>query len=267
MKEVLIVENQEKMRAALENIVRQVDAGARIFSVADEEEAYSIALKQSIDVFLVEISLHTGKRGGDQSGANFACNIREVEKYQFTPIIVFSDLYDLKLTMYSDVHCYKFFEKPLDIQELKNVLKKAIRYQTDNSFDRSVFFHINGILEAVCVRDIYYAFNRGKKLHVGTSQGVYVLPYKSCVSLLEELDCEYFIQCSRQSFVNIRQIKSIDPVNRYIYLKEDDTVLEIGTVMKKKFMENVSEFIPIININSLIQKRKKNAEKHPRSKN
>ncbi len=257
MKEVLIVEKHKKTRAVLENIVRQVDAGARIFSMANEEEAYAISLRVSIDVFLIDVALHPGKRGGDQSGAELAYNIRNIEKYQFTPIIIISDLYDLKLTMYSDVHCYKFVEKPFDVQMVRKALQKAIRYRTDDSRDRSVFFHINGMLEAVCVKDIKYAFNRGKKLHVGTSDGVYIIPYKSCISLLEELDSDYFLQCSRQSFVNVWQIRRIDPVNRYIYIKGDDTVLEIGTVMKKKFMERIRRLIPIMNINSMIRKERK----------
>jgi len=107
MTKLLILEDKWQSREVLVRMVEEIDAGAAVFAVANEDEAYAIAMKRSIDVFLVDIILHP-ERTGDQSGAVFACNIRNVEKYNFTPIIFISTLYDAKMCMFSTVQCYGF---------------------------------------------------------------------------------------------------------------------------------------------------------------
>lgn len=79
MKEVLILEDKEDARLALEHLVKQVDSNARIYMASDEEEAYVIAMKKTIDVFLIDIILHP-EIPGDQSGVDFVQSMRTVEK-------------------------------------------------------------------------------------------------------------------------------------------------------------------------------------------
>ena len=67
MTKVLILEDKWQSREVLVRMVEEIDAGSALFAVANEDEAYAIAMKRSIDVFLVDIILHP-ERTGDSRG-------------------------------------------------------------------------------------------------------------------------------------------------------------------------------------------------------
>ena len=239
MKKVMILEDQRDSRDALAQIVRSVDANARIYTVGRASNAYAIAMEHSIDLFLIDIILRPDKRGGDQSGAEFAQNIRMVERYKFTPLIFVTSLYDTKMHMYSSVHCYKFIEKPFDWDAVREVIREAMSYQTRNPEGRVVFYRTGGLLEAITITDIIYAENRQHRLKVVTENGEVRIPYRPCKEFLRELDSEDFLQCNRSTIVNRNFIERIDPANRYVYVKGRAEALEIGSVMKREFLRNI----------------------------
>ena len=74
-------------------------------------------------------------------------------------------------------------------------------------------------------------------LNITTVDDHFTIPNKSCKVMLEELDCEDFVKCNRGTIVNMSYIKKVDSVNRYIYLRGSRDVLQIGSVMKKSFMQ------------------------------
>lgn len=240
MTEVLIVEDKKETRELLSRMVWEIDNSAVIYAVENEDEAYSIAMKKSIDVFLVDIILHPEKTG-DQAGAVFTQNIRNVEKYLFTPIIFITSLYDTKLSMFSTVQCYGFVEKPFDIEKTKKIIANAMRYHTTEMGDRSYFFHAEGLIGSVLLNDIIYIESQNYNLHMHTIQDDIIIPYKSCKKILEELDSDNFVKCNRGTIVNLQYIEKIDSPGRYIYLKGCKEVLEIGTILKKSFMEKFCE--------------------------
>ena len=122
MKEVLILEDKSETRKVLAGLVKEVHSDAVIYEAADEKTAYDIAMKRTIDLFLVDIILHP-QQHDDVSGGEFAQNIRKVDKYLFTPILIITSMYDPKMCMYSSVHCYQFIEKPFDFEKV-NKMKK-----------------------------------------------------------------------------------------------------------------------------------------------
>ena len=78
MKEVLILEDKEESRRILEELVKQVQPDADVYAVSSEDEVYAIAMKRTIDLFLVDIILHP-ETMGDQSGANFMQNLLQTD--------------------------------------------------------------------------------------------------------------------------------------------------------------------------------------------
>lgn len=55
MKEVLILEDKSETRKVLAGLVKEVRSDAVIYEAADEKTAYDIAMKRTIDLFLVYI--------------------------------------------------------------------------------------------------------------------------------------------------------------------------------------------------------------------
>ena len=203
-------------------------------------------MKKSIDLFLVDIILHPNKVSGDQSGAEFAQNMRKLKKYLFTPIIFITSLYDPKLYLFKKIQCYSFIEKPYDPGKVKETIETAIQYETEDYRKKVLFFHVDGILEAVAVGEIVYAVYQERKMKLVTIHETKEIPFKTCRALLEDLNSENFVKCNRNTIINLDYIKKVDSVNRYIELKECDAVLEIGSVMKKKFMDYVRQRFPIL---------------------
>ena len=236
MTKVLILEDKWQSREVLVRMVEEIDAGAAVFAVANEDEAYAIAMKRSIDVFLVDIILHP-ERMGDQSGAVFACNIRNVEKYNFTPIIFISTLYDAKMCMFSTVQCYGFIEKPFNMDKTRRMIAAAMRHHTAEGQDKSFIFHSEGLIGSVPVKEIIYIESRHHRLYVHTTKDEITLPYRSCRKVLEEIDSQDFEMCNRGTIVNMAYIEKIDSPGRYMYLRGTEAILEIGTIMKKNFMQ------------------------------
>lgn len=236
MKEVLIIEDKEIERKALKQIVSEIDSHARIYEAKDEGEAYVIAMKTTIDVFLVDIILHP-EHTGDQAGAEFAQNIRTVEKYRFTPIIIVTSLYDSKMSIFTAVRYYSFIEKPFDFDKVRKTISDAMFYQTENAEDRKYIFHVDGLLHSVKIKDIYYIESRNHRLHVVLEEEQFYIPYKSCKAIMQELDTPDFIRCNRGTIVNVKHIQKVDSVNRFIYFAGMEDRLEIGPVMKKEFLE------------------------------
>ena len=239
MRKVLILEDQEETRKALTATVKRVETGAVVFAVGTLEQAYAIAMQHTIHLFLLDIILKPGDKYRDNSGVDFAQNIREVSKYRFTPIIFLTSLYDAKLTMYSHIHCYKFIEKPYDYREVEDVVRETLDYPILHGKAKRYFYRCEGLLESVIISQIIYVESESQGLHVITKEDERHIPYKTLKSIRKEMDVDLFLQCNRKTLVNISYIKSIDPANRYVYLKECEDVLEIGPIMKKNFLSEL----------------------------
>lgn len=240
VKEVLIVEDKEIERKTLANIIENIDPDAEIYEAKNETEAYVIAMKTTIDVFLVDIILHP-EYTGDKAGIEFAQNIRTVRKYRFTPIIIVTSLYDEKMSIFSAVRYYSFIEKPFDFEKVRKTISDAMCYQTENEIDRKYIFHVDGLLHSIKIQDIYYIESKHHRLNLVTEQETYHIPYKSCKTILSELDTPDFIQCNRGTIVNVNRIRKVDSYKRLIYFDDIDDCVEIGSVMKKIFLEEFTE--------------------------
>ena len=74
-------------------------------------------------------------------------------------------------------------------------------------------------------------------INVHTANGdVLEVPYKTLKEVLDEMDADCMMQCSRRTIVNKDYILNLDIANRYITLKNTSEKLEIGKVFGKKVL-------------------------------
>ena len=85
MKKVLVVEDKMEAREVLVRLLKEIDEGTAVYTAENEDEAYCIAMKKTIDVFLIDIILHP-EQTGDQSGAVFAQHIRRWRSIFLLPL-------------------------------------------------------------------------------------------------------------------------------------------------------------------------------------
>lgn len=238
MKVVLIVEDNVRSMEMLTQIVKNVDESLVVKCVADADSAYAAAMEYDVDLFLVDIILKP-KDSADVSGIRFADNIRMLKKYQYTPIVIITSLEDPKLYAYSDIHCFSYIEKPYDIEKISQVIRDALDVPKRKNDNDNIFFRKDGILYKKNLSEIIYIENCRDKRIVHSINDDLELSYKSCKAILAELKSDKFIQCSRYTIVNKDYIESVDTVNRYIKLKGSKERIEIGVILKKKFLEDL----------------------------
>lgn len=236
MKTVLIIEDNIPSMEMLAKIVNEVDPEIAVYRAVNQDEAYAHTMRLSIDLFLIDIMLDP-KNPGDVSGMRFANRIRLIEKYKFVPMIFITALEDAQLYAYSDLHCYYYLEKPYDAKKARQVIMEALEMPLKKKSSEDVFFRKDGIIFRKSVSEVVYIENMRTGQTVRFTDGKLELQYKPSKVILEELDSEKFLQCSRTTIVNRDFIEVIDMVNRYIGLKDNYGQLEIGVTFKKKFIE------------------------------
>lgn len=237
-KNVLILEDNEDALEMLHKILNELNRKVKIYTASSLRQAYIQAMQTTMDVFLVDIILDT-KEKGDVSGMIFAEKIREVEKYAFTPIIFTTCLEDPKLHAFTSIHSFAYLEKPYSHQEMKKVLSQALNFTTERYQDRRLYFRKEGVVLSVKSEDIISIESNCHRLYIQTKEETLEMPYKTCKQLMQEMDCDDFIQCSRSIIINKRYIDSVDIANRYITLQDSYGQAEIGVTYMKKVMEGL----------------------------
>ena len=237
---ILIVEDNEAHRNALLVIIQDLHRDVKVYCAASMEEAYQLALKYNIHLFLVDIILNVQKPG-DVSGLKFAEEIRGIVKYKFIPLIFITSLEDPKLYSYSQLNCLGYIEKPFSVAQVRDTILNALEFPIKEEDDRYVYFRKDGIVYSVYIRDIIYIQSSRRMIKIYCVNDELEIPYKTCKEILQELNSESFVECSRYSIVNKKYIEQIGYANRYIKLRNIDKPVEIGVVMKKAFKKKMGE--------------------------
>lgn len=239
-KQILIIEDNKRSMEKACKIINQID-GVFIHKAENSEQAYRFALEYHIDLFIVDIILNT-RIPGDVSGTKFVEKIREIERYEFTPIIFTTALEDADLYSYSQLHCYKYFEKPYDSDEFLAEVKKTLRFKTVKKESRFYNYKKDGIHYAIRVNDIVYFQNNKYNVFIHCKDGSVVeAPYKSNKQILLELNSDRFLKCNKNTIVNIDYIANADSINQYIKLINEYGTLELGGRLKRSFLEGLAQ--------------------------
>lgn len=235
-KSVLIIEDEPIQLEVLEKLVLEVEAGAIVYTADNAATAYQILMERTIDVFLVDIILDEDK-SSDASGVKLVEQIRTIPKYMFTPVLFITSLEDTTGYAYKDLNCLGYVEKPFSPEHVKKLVKKAFYFPAMKSQNATFCFRKDGILYPVKIADIVYMDSSNRVINIHTANGdVLEVPYKTLKEVLDEMDADCMMQCSRRTIVNKDYILNVDIANRYITLKNTSEKLEIGKVFGKKVL-------------------------------
>lgn len=237
MRRVLIVEDHKSTLEWLEHMVREMDERLEVYAVDNVKAAYECAMTRTIHLFLVDIILDTGKLN-DASGLKFVENMRQMDKYTFTPIIIITALEDPRLHVYEDLHCFGYVEKPFDTERLKRMVEECLKFREDSEKKRMLYFRQDGIIYGVNKEDIIYAESINHTIYIhSVSEERMHIRYRTIKQFLDEVDNYEMIQCSRNTVVNTNYVSNIDIPNGVLQLKGNYGKIEIGFAYKKKMKE------------------------------
>ena len=118
-----------------------------------------------------------------------------------------------------------------------SLVKKALYFSTMKEKDATFCFRKEGILYPVKIRDITYMECVGRRINIHTSNGdVLAVPYITLKDILNEMDTDCMMQCSRNLVINKDYVENIDIPNRMITLKNVPGRMEIGKTFRKKVL-------------------------------
>lgn len=237
-RKILIVEDSEAHMNVLRNIVEELQQDVQLYCASNVSRAFQIALEQHIHLFLIDIILDM-KKPGDTAGLNFAREIREISKYRFTPLIFITSLEDPKLYSYSQLQCLSYIEKPFSVEQVRRTILNALEFPIKEDKERYVYFRKDRIVHSVRISDIVYIEISRRKINIHCTYDALEIPYITCEEMLQELDSDEFIQCSRYCIINRQYIEHIDYTNRFVKMRYTETPVEIGVIMKKEFKKRV----------------------------
>lgn len=238
-KNVLIIEDNKASMDALVELTKECDSTSVIYCADTSAMAYKYAMENSIDLFLIDIMLDKNVKG-DVSGMKFAETIRRMDNYKFTPMIFVTALEDQARNAFHNLHSYEYIEKPFDFDRVRNTISDALQFPKEQERkNRYIYYRKDGILFSLDTEKIMYIEVVGRKLRVCMTDENIEISYRTCSSMMNELDSENFLQSSRSTIVNRKYIKYVDEANRYIGMK-DGTQLEIGKTRKKKFLKELN---------------------------
>lgn len=236
-KNILVVEDSEYYMNLICNTLSKI-SDINIYKATCSAEAYKYAMEMSISVFIVDLILNTNVLG-DVSGIKFIERMRTIEKYKFVPVIITTSLEDPKLHSYSYFHCYRYFEKTFDTNELVETVLEVLKYESPKEKTKIIYYKREGLLFSINTNDIIYIENCNRFIKYHCVDGIHTAPYQSCKKIIQEMESTDFIQCSKNTIVNRKYILCVDSINRYITLMNEYGTLDIGPRMKKEFMNRL----------------------------
>lgn len=235
-KKILIIEDEFENALFIKKVIEEISGDLSVFIADNVDKAYSAAIQNNIDVFVVDIVLDIATPN-DASGIKFARDMRNLQQYKFTPIIFLTSLHDPEIYAYRELHCYGYVEKPFDPKEVKKLVTDALEYEAPIQEEKVIFFKKEGVFYPIKPSVIVYLQSTKHKLFIHLSDGTMLtVNYFSCKQIIDEAQSKELLQCSRSTIVNRNFVMSIDYANDVIVMKGNERI-EIGLRYKKKFIE------------------------------
>lgn len=137
-KKILIIEDEFENALFIKKVIEEISGDLSVFIADNVDKAYSAAIQNNIDVFVVDIVLDIATPN-DASGIKFARDMRNLQQYKFTPIIFLTSLHDPEIYAYRELHCYGYVEKPFDPKEVKKLVTDALEYEAPVQEEKVIF--------------------------------------------------------------------------------------------------------------------------------
>lgn len=236
MKKVLIVEDNADTLQYLKKLVFEVDGESEVFLADNIKDALEYTVTRKIDLFLVDIILNPGDRN-DMSGFLLIDNIRQLERYQFTPVIIVSALEDSRQYAYEHLHCFGYVEKPFHESNIKYLVSAALEFHRETGRREMLYYRQDGVIYGVPKADIIYAELVKRQICIYTKKGKFHVRYRTIKRLLDEMGDPDILQCNRNTIVNSHFVSNIDIPNGMLQLMNIDRSIEIGGTFKKSIKE------------------------------
>lgn len=228
MQKILLVEDNKAAADKIQKFIKNIDSQYEVTVFSKAADAYAYAYNVPIDLFILDIQLT------DYKGTNLARQLRELQIYQYTPIIFETAIAGEELNAYRDVNCYGYLLKPFNEEEFVTVFSKAIGLSACLSgTSKTIRLEQKQFIFEYNLSEIMYLESFGKRIVIHTynprlgAKEDTISGY-SLMKLLEMLGEKDFIQCHKSYIVNKNYIEQINKTDKMIMIKECGIKIPVG---------------------------------------
>ncbi len=236
---ILIIDNDKEKVDMLVRLLHEKCDNLNIFVADNGSEAFDHLLQTTMDMFILDVVVAPDK-SGDSSGLKIVEHIREVERYIFTPVIFVTAVKNSELYAYSRLHCLGYVKKPYPEEEIKKIFEYALKFRTKRRDDRTIIFRNRSMFYPIVIKEIACIEWICHQLYIHLENGSVVqVPYRTCKSVLDEMDVDYLIQCSRNTLINKRFVLGVDVSRRTIIMRNNLGTKQIGSTYKDAVLKRL----------------------------
>ncbi len=239
-KRILVVEDQVVQR---KNLVKMVQMSGRrdayiVFEADGYSEAMEIALRESIDLFLLDIDINS-----EENGYELALDLRKLPKYKLTWMVFLTVRSDYERTAFKQVHCYDYLIKPYTKADLSALLETLLKASTAVE-QQFITVGNDGTAVRFNLSELVYVEALGRKCNFFTTRGEVEMAYVTLKSV-EALLAPYaqFMRCHRSYIVNTDFIKTFNSKayrQKYLELYEVERPLPVSAGYKEQLVKFLS---------------------------
>ena len=228
MHQILLVEDNPAAVTKIRQYIKNIDSSLELVTCKEAGAAYSLAQKEKVDLFILDIQLE------DYKGTSLAAQLRNLPEYKYTPIIFESALAGEELSAYRDVKCYGFLVKPYTEAEFRTVFCDAMGFSAHlRQEEKHIQIEQKQFILDYPISEIVYVEAFGKKLTIHTRNPISgikedVISGYTLVRLLQLIDDPKVVQCHKSILVNTAYIDRIYKAEKEIILKGFAEKLPVG---------------------------------------
>jgi two-component system LytT family response regulator len=231
MGQILLLEDNISCRRHLLEIASKINPTLEFFETSRASEAYNYSISNNISAFLLDIQVE------DYSGIELAKRLRQIKKYQFTPIIFITAMPTKEMEAFRKIHCYDYILKPYSEEDVKNVLQKILVDFLDETYKneaKKLALKFKDFTQLIDMKDIIYVeyFNRRIVIITKEDKIEYMrMPMKKFKPLLDEA---YFMQVHQSIIINLNYVEKIEFDSKKIKLNSVKHEVPIGRSFLKE---------------------------------
>ena len=206
MGQIVLLEDNISCRKQLHEIALKINPTLEFFETGRASEAYEYAIENKISAFFLDIQVE------DYSGIELAKQLRQIKKYQFTPIIFITAMPTKEMEAFRHIHCYDYILKPYSEEAVIDVFQRIlVDYMSEKNMDeeKKLALKFTNFTQLIDMKDIVYVEYLNRRIVIITENETieYLrMPLKKFKPLLDD---ERFLQVHQSIIVNLNFVEKI----------------------------------------------------------
>ena len=241
---VLLVEDEEGIRALLRKIIERVDDFEVVGESAQMLEAISLFTKEKPEVVFLDIEINVG------SGLECARMIADLDP---KTKIIFATAHSEFMSNAFEVYAFDYLVKPFNVERVSQTLEriKALKLsQRNEEIDKIVKYEqgLNKLLvkgkesmSFVDINDIILVQRENSSTVIYTKQDAFITT-ASLSDIEAKLEPDQFLRSHKSYLINLSQITKIEPYGRWTYIVKFKDIDKDALLTVEKYEEIKKRF-------------------------